>query len=387
MKKLCIVTATRAEYGILYPLIVRAFANKKWETQLIVTGTHLEQDFGYTVQEIERDGLPIFRRIPITAAGDDAYAVSQTMANALTGFAAYFREQKPDMVVLLGDRTEMLGIAAAAMNEQIPIAHLHGGELTQGAVDDAIRHALSKMSYLHFAAAEEYRRRIIQLGEAPERVFNVGALGVENILRQELLPVEELKEAADFPADRPYAVVTFHPVTLEAAAGEQQVEELLSAMRQRTDLFFLITKANSDAGGRRINELMEQGIAGCANMKLVASLGMKRYLSALKHARFALGNSSSGIIEVPAFGIPTVNIGDRQKGRLMAPSVIGCEPECQSILQAIDTAMHMKKGAYENPYGDGHTSEKIISILEKYLEQDHIDLKKRFYDVDFCDGV
>ena len=380
MKKIAIVTATRAEYGILHPLIMRLLADDMWETQVVVTGTHLEEEFGYTCREIEQDGIPIYRKIPIMEMGDDAYAVNRTMANALCGFGAYFRDEKPDLLILLGDRTELLAIASAAMNEQIPIAHLHGGELTQGAVDECVRHAITKMSYLHFASAEEYQRRIIQMGEEPSRVFNVGALGVENILREQLLSCQELRTAVDFPADQPYAVVTFHPVTLEKNTAEKQVNELLAAMKQRSDLFFLITKANSDAGGRRINELMEESVAKCSNMKLVASLGMKKYLSALKYAKFVLGNSSSGIIEAPALHIPTVNIGDRQQGRMMAESIVNCQPECASILAAIDRALEMEGLSCENPYGDGHTSEKIVEILEKYMSQERIDLKKRFYD-------
>lgn len=380
MKKIAIVTATRAEYGILHPLIMRLLADDMWETQVVVTGTHLEEEFGYTCREIEQDGIPIYQKIPIMEMGDDAYAVNRTMANALCGFGAYFRDEKPDLLILLGDRTELLAIASAAMNEQIPIAHLHGGELTQGAVDECVRHAITKMSYLHFASAEEYQRRIIQMGEEPSRVFNVGALGVENILREQLLSCQELRAAIDFPADQPYAVVTFHPVTLEKNTAEKQVNELLAAMKQRSDLFFLITKANSDAGGRRINELMEESVAKCSNMKLVASLGMKKYLSALKYAKFVLGNSSSGIIEAPALHIPTVNIGDRQQGRMMAESIVNCQPECASILAAIDRALEMEGLSCANPYGDGHTSEKIVEILEKYMSQERIDLKKRFYD-------
>lgn len=381
MKKITIVTATRAEYGILHPLITRLLACDQWETQVVVTGTHLEEEFGYTCHEIERDGVPIYRKIPITEKDDNAYAVSRTMANALCGFGAYFKEEKPDLLILLGDRTEMLAIASAAMNERIPIAHLHGGELTQGAVDDCVRHALTKMSYLHFASTEAYRNRIIQLGEDPARVFNVGALGVENILREQLLSRQELKTVVDFPVDRPYAVVTFHPVTLEKATAEQQVRELLVAMRQREDLFFLITKANSDAGGRRINELLEAETEKCSNMELVASLGMKRYLSAVKYAKFVLGNSSSGIIEAPALQVPTVNIGDRQQGRIQAKSIVNCQPERTSILTAIDRVLGMQGMVFNNPYGDGHTSEKIVEILKEYMSLEHIDLKKKFYDL------
>ena len=381
MKKRTIVTAPRAEYGLLHPLITRLLACDQWETQVVVTGTHLEEEFGYTCHEIERDGVPIYRKIPITEKDDNAYAVSRTMANALCGFGAYFKEEKPDLLILLGDRTEMLAIAYAAMNERIPIAHLHGGELTQGAVDDCVRHALTKMSYLHFASTEAYRNRIIQLGEDPARVFNVGALGVENILREQLLSRQELKTVVDFPVDRPYAVVTFHPVTLEKATAEQQVRELLVAMRQREDLFFLITKANSDAGGRRINELLDADTEKCSNRELVASLGMTRYLSAVKYAKFVLGNSSSGIIEAPALQVPTVNIGDRQQGRIQAKSIVNCQPERTSILTAIDRVLGMQGMVFNNPYGDGHTSEKIVEILKEYMSLEHIDLKKKFYDL------
>lgn len=382
MKKISIVTATRAEYGILHPLIKRLLECSKWETQVIVTGTHLEEEFGCTYHEIEQDGIPIDKKIRIMEKGDDAYAVSRTMANALCRFGEYFREEQPDLLIILGDRTELLAIAAAAMNEQIPIAHLHGGELTQGAVDECVRHALTKMSYLHFASAEAYRNRIIQMGENPSRVFNVGALGVENILRERLLSRQELKMAVNFPVERPYAVVTFHPVTLEKGTAERQVSELLKVMKRREDLFFLITKANADAGGGKINELLEEGIRGCANMELVASLGMKRYLSALKYAKFVMGNSSSGIIEAPTLGTPTVNIGDRQQGRIMAESIVNCQPEQGSILMAIERALEIKAEGIccANPYGDGHTSERIVSILEQYMGLEHTGLKKKFYD-------
>ncbi len=385
MKKICVVTATRAEYGLLKPLLSRLRGDQRFELQLVVTGTHLDPAFGYTCEEIEADGFSITRKIPIMETGDDGCAVSRMMANALCGFGAYFKEMQPDMLVILGDRTEMLAIAAAAMNAAIPIAHLHGGELTQGAVDDSVRHALTKLSYLHFPAAEEYRRRIIQMGEEPERVYNVGALGVENILHEPLLTREELAADADFPARQAYAVVTFHPVTLEQDTARAQAEELLDAMKARDDLFFLITKANADAGGRAVNAMLEQAAAECENMKLVASLGMKRYLSAVKYAQFVLGNSSSGIIEAPALHVPTVNIGDRQQGRLMAESIIGCEPERASILKAMEAAQTMheriRRGDwdYENPYGDGQTSYRITEILAERLKTP-IDLKKRFYE-------
>lgn len=248
MKKIAIATATRAEYGILHPLLVRLMEEKAFDVQLLVTGTHLEEQFGYTVKEIEKDGIPIARKIPILAEDNSPYGISVTMAQAITGFADYFRNGRPDLFLVLGDRTEILGMCAAALNEHIPIAHLHGGELTEGAVDDCIRHAVTKMSYLHFPATEVYRRRIIQMGEAPERVYNVGALGVENILSVPMLSEEEIRKDVEIPAGMPYAVVTFHPVTMQPGEAEQQVRELIAAMREEKQYFYLVTKANADAG-------------------------------------------------------------------------------------------------------------------------------------------
>lgn len=338
---------------------------------------------GNTYQEAEEDGIEIYRKVPINTEGNTDYDSSLIMANALMEFGKYFQEEKPDLLIVLGDRTEVLAICAAAMNAHVPIAHLHGGELTQGAIDDNVRHAITKMSYLHFASAEEYRRRIIQMGEEPERVFHVGALGVENILKEELLDRKTLGENVNFPAEKDYAVVTFHPVTMEPGTAERQVRELFLAMQRKTELFYLITKANADAGGALINEFMERETVKYSNMKLVSSLGMKRYLSAVKYARFVLGNSSSGIIEAPSLGIPTVNIGDRQKGRIIADSVISCEPECQSILDAMELAMHMEPGEYQSPYGTGNTSDQIVRIIKEFLEKDKINLKKQFFDIPY----
>ena len=381
MKKICVITATRAEYGLLKPLVKQLMRTPGVETQLVATGAHLVESLGNTWQEIEKDNIGIYKKIPIQSQGDESYHATLTMANALVQFGKYFQEEKPDLLVVLGDRTEILAFCAAAVNEHIPIAHIHGGELTQGAVDDSIRHAVTKMSYLHFTSTEEYRKRVIQMGEEPGGVYHVGALGVENILNEELLSRELLEGAAGFPASQDYAVVTFHPVTLEPDTAISQVKELFAAMQAKPELFYLITKANADAGGRAINEFMERMSANCPNMKLVASLGVKRYLSAVKYARFVLGNSSSGIIEAPSLGVPTVNIGDRQKGRIMAGSVLCCEPEQKQILAAMEQAMHMAGGRWENPYGDGCTSKKIVNVLKGWLEEGRIDLKKKFYDI------
>lgn len=379
MKKVAVVTATRAEYGILRPLIFRLKEEQEICLQVIATGTHLSEKYGNTQNEIEKDGISIFRKIPILEEGNTAYDISCTMANTLRRFALYFKEEQPDLVIVLGDRTELLGICAAAMNERIPIAHLHGGEVTEGAVDDCIRHAITKMSYLHFPATEEYRKRIIQLGEEPERVFNVGALGVENILHTPLLSYEEICKQAGIPKDRDYVVMTFHPVTLEKATARAQTEELLKAIEQQKDWFYLITMANADVGGDIVNQMLQQFAEKKENIKLVPSLGMVRYLSAVKYSRFVLGNSSSGIIEAPSLGIPTVNIGDRQKGRLMADTVISCEPRCEDIVDAMRLADRTGHRV-STIYGDGNTSEKIVTIIKDFLFHEKINLKKTFYD-------
>lgn len=378
--KTAVVTATRAEYGILQPLIRKLHQDSDVELQLLVTGTHLSEKHGNTQQEIERDGFPIFERFPILTEGNTPADISRIMARALEQFAVYFEREKPDCVVVLGDRTEMLGVCAAAMNAGVPIAHLHGGELTEGAVDDCVRHAITKMAYLHFPATEVYRKRIIQMGEAPERVFNVGALSIENIRHVSLLDRDEIEQEAGIPSGTPYVVVTFHPVTLESGSEREQVEQLTAAMARKSEYFYLITKANADAGGDVVNAMLEDFANRSGNAKLVASLGMRRYLSAVRHAAFVLGNSSSGVIEAPSLGTPTVNIGDRQKGRLKADSVINCLPETGDILRAMTLAADME----HRPsflYGDGETSERITDILKKIFGEGRPNLKKAFYDL------
>ena len=380
MKKIAVVTATRAEYGILTPLIKAINDDDELDLELIVTGTHLSEKHGNTIKFIRNDGFPIAHELPILEDGNTPYDISVTMANALLRTAECLRDDRPDMMVILGDRTEMLGIAAAAMNERIPIAHLHGGEVTEGAVDDCVRHALSKMSYLHFTSTEVYRRRVIQLGEDPERVFFVGALSTENILKAPLFSESEIRSEIGIPENMPYSVVTFHPVTLEADSARQQTLELCRAMEECSENYYLITMANADAGGDMVNKLLGEFADSHENVKLVSSLGMKRYLSAVKYCSFVLGNSSSGIIEAPVLGAPTVNIGDRQKGRLMADTIINCEPDSGSIAEAIHTAETAEHHS-TLMYGDGSTSEKIIAVIKDVLMNDKVDLKKKFYDI------
>lgn len=383
--KVAVVTATRAEYGILRPLIIKLNNDPEIELQLLVTGTHLSEKYGNTQTEIKKDDLPIFKRIPILVDGNTPKDVSRIMANALVGFADYFEAEQPSCVIILGDRTEMLGVCAAAMDAGIPIAHLHGGELTEGAVDDCVRHAITKMSYLHFPSTEVYRKRIIQMGEEPSRVFNVGALGVENILHVPLMSEDEIRKELVIPENKEIVSVTFHPVTMEGGSEKRQVEQLIEALEEKNEYFYIITKANADAGGDTVNAMLEEHCQSSDNAIQVASLGMRRYLSLVKYSRFVLGNSSSGIIEAPSLGTPTVNIGDRQKGRLMADSVICCEPEKDSILKAIEIAERMEH-LTSFLYGDGNTSERIVETLKDVFRKENVTPRKRFYDIKFEEG-
>lgn len=380
MKRICVLTATRAEYGLLSPIIKKLSAQPEFDTRVVVTGMHLSPEFGLTYKEIEADGIEIDRKIEMLLSSGTPSAVSKSMGIALMGFADYFTETAPDALIVLGDRCETLAVCIAAMNARIPIFHIHGGEITEGAIDDAIRHCITKLSYLHFTSTEEYRKRVIQLGEEPDRVFNVGALGVENALNAEKMSKEELEKDIDWELGDYYAVLTFHPVTLDEQVPEEQVKELLDALDEITQIKILATKANADVGGHVINEMLEQYSKCHENLKLFDSLGMRRYLSAVEHSKFVIGNSSSGLIEVPALGVPTVNIGDRQKGRVRGSSVIDCKTKKEDIVRAIKTALEMNSKVFDSLYGSGRTSDRIIEELKKALSED-IDLKKRFYDM------
>ncbi len=352
MVRICVVTATRAEYGLLRPVIKGMMNNPDFEVSLVVTGMHLSPEFGLTYREIENDGIPISKKIDILLSADSPSAISKSMGLALISFGEYFSENNFDMVLLLGDRYETLAVACAAVNARIPIAHMHGGEITEGAVDDAFRHAITKMSYLHFTSTEAYRKRVIQMGENPDRVFNVGSTGIENIENVDLLSRDELSQELGMNLSKDYAVVTFHPVTLENYTAEEQINELLEAIDEFSDMSFIITKANADQNGRIINSILEKYAEDHINARVYDSLGMRRYLSALKYASMVIGNSSSGIIEAPSFRIPTVNIGDRQKGRVRADSVIDCKP-CKpqklDIIKAMKEAVNMTvSGALNN---------------------------------------
>lgn len=384
-RRICIVTATRAEYGLLKPIIEKLSSEKEFDIQVVVTGAHLSPEFGLTYREIEKDGVIINKKIEMLLSSDTAVAISKSMGLALISFAEYFFEIKPDAVLLLGDRYENLSIASAAMNEGIPIIHLYGGETTEGAIDEVIRHSITKMSYIHMVSTQEYCRRIIQMGENPERVFCVGAMGVENAVHASLMKIENLEKELQIELEHPYAIVTFHPVTLEKDSAGIQIKELLKALEEFPELNFIITKANADKGGRIINQLLEEYALINKNVKVYDSLGAIRYLSVMKYSKMVIGNSSSGLIEAPSFHIPTINIGERQKGRIRGKSVIDCLPENGDIIRAMKRALKKEFieeiAEAENPYGDGNTSDKIIEILKKELCDKTINLQKKFYDI------
>ena len=340
MKKAGIITATRAEYGLLSPVIreLRRFENDAFQAQLIVTGTHLSRGYGYTVNEIREDQLRIDHEIPVSVSSETVADISANQADMLVKMTALFAGEGYDAVVILGDRYEMLAAAMAAVNTQTPVFHICGGDISEGAIDDCIRHCITKMSYLHFPTNEESRRRVIQLGEQPDRVFNFGSPGMDNVIEAADMSREEALGTIGLGACR-YALCTYHPVTLGKNGVEPALSELMEAMRAFPEIEFIVTKSNADQGGARINAILEREEKTMPNLHVYASLGVRRYLSLMRYACFVLGNSSSGLMEAPAFHIPTVNIGDRQKGRLRTEGVIDCGEDAPSIIQAVRLAL------------------------------------------------
>lgn len=386
--KICVVTGTRADYHLLYPLLRAMKNDKEFKLFLAVTGSHLSGQYGNTYQDIEQDGFVIDTKIPILQEKDGPNEINIAMGAALAGFNTFFGQTPLDMVILLGDRYELLSAAIAAMNYQIPISHIHGGETTEGAIDECIRHAVTKMSYLHFTSCEEYRKRVIQLGESPERVFNVGALGLENIKKLRRMSLEELEKSLDFSLERRFAVVTYHPVTLEKNTAKEEFGQVLEALDQIPDLKIIFTKSNADSGGLCINRMIDDYVKRRSKDCIsVFSLGMIRYLSALSYAAVIIGNSSSGIIETPSFCVPVVNIGDRQKGRIQAKNILNCRAEKKEILYTVLKAVSKEFYEYvqdtKNPYGDGNASAKILFYIKSYFHGKQQGLKKSFYNIDF----
>jgi GDP/UDP-N,N'-diacetylbacillosamine 2-epimerase (hydrolysing) len=385
-RKVCIITGTRAEYGLLYWLIKEIQEDSDLELQIIATGMHLSPEFGLTYRQIEKDGFKIDKKIEMLLSSDTPIGISKSMGLGVIGFAEAYADLKPDIVVLLGDRFEIFSAAAAAMIARIPIAHLHGGEATEGLIDEPIRHSITKMSHLHFTAAEEYRRRVIQLGESPARVFNVGGLGIDNIRKLKLMNREEFEDAIEFELGPKNLLITFHPVTLEHATAGDQFQNLLNALDELQDTKFIFTKPNADTEGRLITKMLDDYVSENSDKAIAfVSLGQLRYLSALKFVDACVGNSSSGLAEAPTFKIGTINTGDRQRGRIKADSVIDCEPDKESILTAIrklySKEFQNKLKDVKNPYGEGGVAEKIKKILKEVCLTDI--LKKRFYDTEF----
>ena len=382
--KICIATGTRAEYGLLKPLIEKISADNEFTLQLLVTGAHLSPEFGLTYRQIEADGYEIDAKVEMLLSSDTAEGITKSMGLGMIGYADALKRLSPDLLVILGDRYEMLSIASTALIFRIPIAHIHGGELTEGAYDDAIRHAITKMSALHFTSTEAYRQRVIQLGEQPERVFNVGAIGLDNFQSLQLLSKKELEEDLHITFHPYNYLVGFHPETLSNQSVEEQFEALLQAIDMQTDSFFVFTKANADTNGRIINQMMEVYVKkNPEKSALFASLGSLRYLSVMKQVTAVVGNSSSGILEAPTAQTGTINIGDRQKGRIQAESIVNCSTQKEDILQAFQKVQseefRNKLKDITNPYGNGNTSHQIIGIL-KTVSPDKLS-QKIFYDI------
>jgi UDP-hydrolysing UDP-N-acetyl-D-glucosamine 2-epimerase len=382
--KICIVTGTRAEYGLLKPLIEKISADDYFTLQLLVTGAHLSPEFGLTYRQIEADGFKIDAKVEMLLSSDTAEGITKSMGLGMIGYADALKQLSPDLLVILGDRYEMLAVASTALIFRIPITHIHGGELTEGAYDDSIRHAITKMSALHFTSTEAYRQRVIQLGEQPDNVFNVGAIGLDNFRSLKLLSKREIEEDLNITFNQFNYLVGFHPETLSNYSVEAQFDALLQAIDKERDSFFIFTKANADNNGRIINQMMEAYVKKHPEKSaLFASLGSVRYLSVMKQVTAVVGNSSSGIVEAPSAQTATINIGDRQKGRIQAESIINCNANKEDITSAFNIAkseeFRKKIEDVTNPYGNGTASTQIMKILRS-LSPDRLS-HKTFYDI------
>lgn len=382
-RTVCVVTGTRAEYGLLRWVMEGIRDRPELALQVVATGMHLSPEFGLTYQELERDGFKIDRKVEMLLSSDTAVGVAKSMGLGLIGFADALAQLQPDLMLVLGDRFEIFSAVVAAMVARTPVAHLHGGEATEGLIDEPIRHAITKMSQLHFVAAEEYRQRVIQLGEQPANVFLVGGLGVDSVKRLPLLDRAALEQSLGCPLGAHNLLVTFHPLTLENATSAQQMTELLAALDGLADTRLIFTMPNADTDGRALLEQVRQFVAEHDNARVFTSLGQLRYLSCVRHVDGVVGNSSSGLIEVPSLHKGTVNIGDRQRGRLKAASVIDCAPERSAIAAALaqlySPDFQASLGRVYNPYGDGGASERVVNVLAN-VNLDGI-VKKRFHDV------
>ncbi len=384
MRKICVITGTRAEYGLLSRLMRLIQDDEETQLQIIATNMHLMPEFGSTYLEIEKDGFVIDKKVPMPALSDNACGIVKSMSTEMSGLADAFNELNPDIIIILGDRYEMLVAATAALIFKIPIAHLYGGEITEGAFDDAIRHSITKMSHLHFTSTEAYRKRVIQLGEHPDRVFYIGSLGVENARKVSLLNQSEVEKSLNFKINKNTLLVTYHPVTLANESIENQIDALLMALHEHSELRILFTMPNSDIGGkiiiRRINEFVEKH---ADRATAFTSLGIKRYLSVLQYVGAVIGNSSSGLCEVPSFGIPTLNIGDRQKGRISCDSVVNCGSTKEAVQNGLRKVLSPEMAEIakkvRNPYEKENTAENIFKVVKSYPLDNLI--QKQFYNL------
>ena len=386
MRKICVVTGTRAEYGLLSRLMRMIKDSQETQLQVIATNMHLSPKYGNTYKEIEKDGFTIDCKVPIIDENgrNDSLSTVLEMSSGLKGYAEAYQKLNPDMLLILGDRYEMLAAATAALIMRIPIAHISGGAISEGAFDDAIRHSITKMSQLHFTEAEDYRRRVIQLGEQPNRVFHVGALGVENIKKLPLMGKDEIEKEIGFRIDKKTILVTYHPVTLGNHSAEHDITEFMNALNQRPDVRVIFTMPNSDTGGQAIVDAINTFVENNSERSVAyKSLGVLRYLSVMKEVGAVVGNSSSGLVEVPSFGIPTLNIGDRQKGRLAANSVLNCNTDCESIIAGLDRVLSPDfieiASKTQNPYDKEGTAQAIFDVISTY-PIDNLN-QKHFYDV------
>ncbi|HHV97814.1 MAG TPA: UDP-N-acetylglucosamine 2-epimerase (hydrolyzing) [Clostridiaceae bacterium] len=379
--KICVVTGTRADYGLLRPLMNEIKKDQELQLQIIATGMHLSPEFGLTYREIEEDAFTIDKKIEMLLSSDTPVGITKSIGLAIIGFADALHQLQPDLLILLGDRYEILAAAQAALIAKIPIAHIAGGDTTEGAFDEAIRHSITKMSHIHFVTNEKAFQRVKQLGENPRFIYNVGSTAIDSIINIVPMDRSELEKALQFKFLQKNLLITFHPVTLECQASGRQFNELLKALHDLgSEIGLIFTKPNADPEGREIIRLIDDFVSSHSNAVTYTSLGQKLYFSLIKYVDAVVGNSSSGIYEVPSFKKPTVNIGDRQKGRLMASSVINCTPEKSEIEKAIREAFVKDCSDTVNPYGDGNSSAKIIQIIKSIDDYKSL-LKKHFFEI------
>lgn len=381
--KLFVITSSRADYGLLSPLLRRLVKDRTFDLKIVVTGSHLSKDFGFTYKEIEKDKLPIYRKVPIIQSDDSSLSIVNSCSLALKRIGKLYQENRPDAIFVLGDRYEIFCAVYAALFYKIPVLHYSGGEKTIGAYDDAIRHSITKLSHLHFVSCNEYKRRVIQLGEDPKRVFNVGSLGVDNIKNLKLMSQTELSDSLNFRVNSPFLLVSYYPETLSQIPVKEQFNRVLNALERFSEFNIIFTKSNADTDGRIISKMIDAHVLKNAKWVAFESLGVVRYLSAIKYCEAVIGNSSSGYTEAPLFNKPTVNIGKRQKGRVKATSILDVDLDTNKIVAGIKVALSDKfksslKGQ-KSLFGNGKASEKIINILKEIKLEGLI--QKEFYDL------